>query len=265
MVHALDDERNDIYIMIDKKSSITQFDGIMGAKSRVVFCKNRIKVYWGHVSQIENELNVFAEARQKGDYSYYHLLSGVCFPIKTQDYIHDFFKSHSDKEFIAISHSENVPRIMSEKLDHYHILSKFYRHPSRIVTGIARRIRHGFDNIQRVLGKKRTYLYDSMEYGSNWASMTQSFIDYLLANRKSILDQYKGTYCPDEVYKQTLAYHSQFRENLATEGNMRLIDWTRGGPYTWSSGDIAELSASTALFTRKVTVETATKITQSLL
>ena len=54
---------------------------------------------WGGYSQIRSELILFQSAWEHG-YEYYHLISGVDLPIKTQDEIHEFFREHYGKEFI---------------------------------------------------------------------------------------------------------------------------------------------------------------------
>lgn len=251
LISLIDDARNDIYVMVDKKTNLSVFSDICTEHSRLVWCKRRTRVYWGHVSQIENELNLFEEARRGGEYAYYHLISGVDLPIKSQNQIHDFFVKHDGNEFIAISDSDNVPAIMEEKLKYYKILSKYFRRNSRIITGVARRIRMCAEHIQKILHYNRKYIYPEMKYGSNWVSVTQPFVDYLLSKREEVLKEFRGTYCPDEVYKQTLAWHSRFREKLYSGGNMRLIDWTRGGPYIWRSHNIKELTDSECLFARK--------------
>ena len=45
---------------------------------------------WGDVSVIEAEFRLFEEAANKDKYAYYHLLSGVDMPLKSQNEIHAF-------------------------------------------------------------------------------------------------------------------------------------------------------------------------------
>ena len=40
------------------------------------------------------------KAAIKGNYDYYHLISGMDLPIKTQKEIHEFFENNKGKEFI---------------------------------------------------------------------------------------------------------------------------------------------------------------------
>ena len=50
---------------------------------------DRINVQWGGYSQIKCELKLLKSAIEH-NYDYYHLISGVYLPLKTQDYIHNF-------------------------------------------------------------------------------------------------------------------------------------------------------------------------------
>lgn len=62
----------------------------------------KVDVGWGEDSQIECEMFLFNEAYKKGPFDYYHLLSGVDLPLKSNYYIHDFFDQNKGKEFVGI-------------------------------------------------------------------------------------------------------------------------------------------------------------------
>ncbi len=83
LLTELDDERNDIYIHIDKKTKYVDESVIASwvKKSGVIFIP-RMRIYWGHISIVKCELNLL-RAAVKGNYHYYHLLSGVDFPLKS--------------------------------------------------------------------------------------------------------------------------------------------------------------------------------------
>ena len=54
LVEMLDDERNDIYILIDKKADTSQFSVVKATKSILIYAP-RIDIKWGHISQVEAE------------------------------------------------------------------------------------------------------------------------------------------------------------------------------------------------------------------
>ena len=67
----------------------------MVKKSALHFVEN-VREQWGGYSQIQSELILFQAAWEHG-YEYYHLISGVDLPIKTQDEIHEFSVSTTEK------------------------------------------------------------------------------------------------------------------------------------------------------------------------
>ena len=87
----LDSENADFFIHIDAKVKGFDFDRFRSIpeKSSVTFVK-RIRVSWGHSSQIEAEL-ILLRAALYGRYDYYHLLSGVDVPVKSRAYIEEYF------------------------------------------------------------------------------------------------------------------------------------------------------------------------------
>ena len=103
LVGLLDDPRNDIFIHVDGKASFDRhcLDGIC-RNSRLVLTDRRYRVHWGGVSIMRAELLLLNTALKAGEYSYFHLLSGMDLPIKDQDAIHAFFDSHAGKEFIDL-------------------------------------------------------------------------------------------------------------------------------------------------------------------
>lgn len=78
LMHLIDDERNDIYLHIDKKSTDAP---IKALKSCTLFSSvtivDRISVYRGTYSLFEAEL-ILIKAALEGEenYTYFHLLSG---------------------------------------------------------------------------------------------------------------------------------------------------------------------------------------------
>ena len=97
LINALDDKRNDIVIHIDKKSDMSP-DQFYCNHANMIFI-DRIEVNWGGYTQVECEYKLMKEAVKLGKHSYYHLLTGVNYPLWNQDYIHSFFEEKNGKEF----------------------------------------------------------------------------------------------------------------------------------------------------------------------
>ncbi len=227
LVDMLDDKRNTIFIHIDKKSSIPT---IKSNISKVFLLKDRVDVRWGDISQVECELLLFAESLRIGGFDYYHLLSGVDFPIKSQDYIDHFFIKNYGKEFIGF----NNVNIDEKRINRYHFFTKYYKSHT-LIKRLIYPIRFISENCINILFPRK--LIDCYK-GANWVSITEKFCQYLVDNRDYILSRFKYTCCPDEHYKQSIIAKSPFKDmiydnNSEFGGCMREIDWERGTPYTW--------------------------------
>lgn len=88
-----------------------------------------------------------------------------------------------------------------------------------------------------------------------WVSLTSNGVELLLKNRNLLLKEFKYTWCPDEMFIQTLFWNLTDHQTICTEP-IRLIDWKRGRPYTFQSSDFKELIDSDMLFARKFSTQT---------
>lgn len=89
----LDSENADFFIHVDARVKDFDFAHVRSIprKSRVTFL-DRKPISWGHFSQVDCELRLLCAA-VPGGYDYYHLLSGVDVPVKTRQYIENYFSS----------------------------------------------------------------------------------------------------------------------------------------------------------------------------
>ncbi len=101
LVKALDYELHDIYIHIDYKWKSFDLKKLKEnvKSSKLFFLNKRKNVIWGSFKQINVELELL-KASNNINYSYYHLLSGVDFPLKKNEVIYKFFEKNRSKEFI---------------------------------------------------------------------------------------------------------------------------------------------------------------------
>lgn len=114
LVDALDDERNDIFLHIDKKCQCTS-DIIKTVKSDLHFVE-RMDVRWSDISQIDAEISLYKGVlNTQYKYARIHLISGVDLPLKSQNEIHSFF-SNRNEQFINVSLSETFVK----RIKYYH-------------------------------------------------------------------------------------------------------------------------------------------------
>ena len=264
LLSAIDDVRNDIYIHVDKKTQNVPFEDIRDAvcHSPLTFIE-RTFVNWGGYSQICVELALLAEAT-KTPHSYYHLISGVDFPLKSQADIHQFFDDNAGKEYIAFDRCEERMEEYKDRIRYYHWLQdKIGRNSGKLVA-IMYRLENASLRIQRMLKVDRLkHCPYEIKKGAQWFSITHNLATYLLA-QKNIKKFFGKSLCTDELVVQTLAYASPYRGNIA-ETNLRFIDWHRGNPYTFTSDDYSQLVESDRLFARKFDENVDRNIVEMLL
>ncbi len=254
LIHALDDERNDIYLHIDQKASGFNFSDLSQAvqKSNLYFTE-RLNVHWGGYSQIACELTLL-RAALPGHYAYYHLLSGSDFPLKTQEKIHAFFEAHAGWEFLHFDSEEFAPGLR-ERISLYH----FFRESSCPLAEPADMLLSRLQRLFHVDRLKKESI--ALQKGANWFSITHEFAEYTLSREDWIEKHFRHSVCADELLLQTLALNSPFMEHIFDPfgdehslGNLRYVDWKRGGnnsPYTFQKEDAAFLKSLPHLFARK--------------
>ena len=100
LIQALDWPENDIFCHIDVKAPFGE-DAILGmVKHATLQCISSESVSWGGSSQVRCGLRLLETAVQSGHHMYYHMLSGVDFPVKSHNEIVDFFDVNAGKEYI---------------------------------------------------------------------------------------------------------------------------------------------------------------------
>lgn len=250
----LDDDRNDIYVHIDRKAKNFNYNEYyhLLRKSKLYFT-DRTSVVWGGYSQINCELLLLKKSIIQ-NYTYYHLLSGVDLPLKTQDDIHTFFRQNHGAEFIHFDQPIYNPANNS-RLQYFHFFQdkigrtkSILSHIEKISLWLQEKL-----NINRL---RKTNL--PLQKGANWFSITNDLAHYVVNQEENIRRIFKHSLCCDEVFLQTIVYNSKYRNYLYykdLDNNyisiMRYIDWKRGTPYIFQNEDYEQLINSKYLFARK--------------
>ena len=248
LISCLDDSRNDIYVHID--SQVKAFPELHTDRAKLTMLTDRVDVRWGDLSVVEAEYKLFEAASANGPYQYYHLLSGVDLPLKSQDYIHEFCDKNNGKEFIGYTLTSMTPETI-RKAQRWHLFPEDFKNNS----AIKRILRATCTKFQEIFGIKRNKDVD-IKKGSQWVSITDGLVKYVIENKSWTLKTFSHTFCPDEMFIQTLCWQSPFKSNIFNteddaKGCMRAIGWRDGRLYDWSAADYEELKASPALFARK--------------
>ena len=272
LLSELDDVRNDIFIHIDKKTKFVDENEIASwaVKSKVTFIPRR-RIYWGHYSIVECELDLLREAT-KGNYHYYHLISGVDFPLKGQNAIHEFFEDENSEFIDYHTCGENGDNFLYKIKYYYPFLKIAGKGPFdgpgrkqaiiREIAGFQQKLvdfqeKHSIDRTKNYIGK-------TIYKGTQWFSITHDFAEYILSNEELISKQYRMTNGPDEFFVSNLAMNSQFADRVK-KNDLREIDWLRGEPYEYTIDDLELLKASDKFFARKMSYNRNPELIDSLI
>lgn len=258
LLKLIDDERNDIYLHIDKKVKDFDFDYFKQIIKRAnLYFTSRIDVIWSDYSQIKCELLLLKEATHQ-KYDYYHLISGVDLPLKNQDEIHTFFDNCGHKDFVHFHNHKIASNNSLDRVKYYHLFLKNIRSKNRYKRFLSNKLHNLFIKIQKTVHYNRIKGQEKIfKYGANWFSITDELARYVLSKEAFIHKHFKHTSCADELFLQTIVYNSKYYQNLYNYQDddytsiMRYIDWERGNPYTFQKNDFEELMNSNMLFARK--------------
>lgn len=258
LLNSLDIDDNDIYLHIDKRSTLDLKRISESVKSASLEFVDRIKVEWGGFTMIEATM-ILLKAATKTSHVYYHLLSGVDLPLKNIREINSFYEENNGKEFIRF--------FDKEKCRNEYAVRFGYKSYFRDKCGKSHNIWQAFNKalliFQKVFHIYDKSLEDSFYMGSQFWDITEDFAIALIKNEEDFIKKYKYASCSDEIFVQTFIRNTPFWNNLWREctsegngmaGNMRFIDFSdeyKGSPHTININDVDRLLKSGLNFARK--------------
>lgn len=251
LITALDDVRVDIYVHIDKKVQI--LPDLHTKHSGLYMVDNRIDTRWGDVSQIETEFALFKEAFHSGEYAFYHLISGTHFPIKTIDQILSFYE-HNREAVILDWFDRDDPYQEVLKVHRFNICTRRYAYGSKCVRRINQMLWRFSSTLQGFLHINRYATVDFYK-ASNWVSLPEDVLKFLLDNQTRILKRYAWTFCGDEYFVPTELMNSQYRDRIIKSYSILYQLMQSSGPSVLSLPDYDSLITSQCFFARKFSSE----------
>ena len=238
LIEALDDVRNDIYVHIDKK--VETLPEITTQQSTLFILQDRIDVRWGDVSQVEVMLKLFAEACKTKEYAFYHLLSGVHLPLKSQDYLHIFFANKQDKSFIQrVWIQENE---IDMRIRRYNFFNHDFVPNQKKWLFLLR--------LQKLFHIKR-YRDLSFYKASQWCSLNKDTVAYLVSQKASIIRRYQHTFCSDEFMVASELLRSPLKDSIVDLPTLLKLEFDGINPRIMTIDDYNSLIESDFLFARK--------------
>lgn len=235
MIERLDDGASKFFIHLDAKTPIEPFAACLeGAHIR--FIEPRERCVWGDFSIVRATIHLMeAASKEQGVFI---LMSGQDYPIQSQGYINAFLESNKGFDFIEIEPLEEKwkPKMVKDKLEHYHILHSEERGHSNCYAPFAhcsvfQKVRTLMHLLKGRLSQKNFRLLCSLpkrvapferQYAGSqfWAFSERTFyavLNYIREHKAALEEYYKYTSSPDEIY-----FHSVLMDLVAKDSTIKL-------------------------------------------
>jgi hypothetical protein len=127
---------------------------------------------------------------------------------------------------------------------------------------LANRLNSKLISIQKKMGFcRKLQIFPSFYGGSTYWSLNRRATEYVIKNSTPLLKRVRNTYCPEEIFFQTILLNADEDFKLVNK-NLRYIDWKNsenGSPNYLDEDKLFELKESEYIFARKVKLEVMTK------
>lgn len=253
----LDDSRNDIYLIIDKKSKLVNCKFHLNYSN--FYCVPPINIYWGSYSQIAAELSLFKAAAPE-HYAYYHLMSGQGLPLVNQDKVHAFFDNHLHHEFLQYQTQSLVDT--NDKLN-FHLFINNYddgihsEHSGKNI--LIKLFFSSYRQIERVIDRlipEHKIPINRVSAASSWVSIDDKLVHIIVDNANWIYSKFHRGKVIDELFIPTLINYypnilrrvydrHKYKEHSLTLdnplSNLRYIRKDSAHPDVWKINNYKEL------------------------
>ena len=235
MIERLDDGASKFFIHLDAKTPIEPFAACLEG-GHIRFIEPRERCVWGDFSIVRATIHLMeAASKEQGVFI---LMSGQDYPIQSQGYINAFLESNKGFDFIEIEPLEEKwkPKMVKDKLEHYHILHSEERGNSNCYApfrhcSVFQKVRTLMHLLKGRLSVKNFKLLCSLpkrvapferQYAGSqfWAFSEQTFyavLHYIREHKAALEGYYKYTSSPDEIY-----FHSVLMDLVAKDSTIKL-------------------------------------------
>ncbi len=249
LIDALDHPESDIYVHIDKK--VKELPVLHASKSKLQVLEKRLDVRWGSVSQIECELLLFETANEHGPYDFYHIISGVTLPLKPFSELDAFFRAAEGKSVLTglckdDSYQERL------KMRRYNFFLKNYQSANATKRRMSQFLWKSAIAVQRILGIE-TNRGKEFYKASNWLSLTDEAVKYILSRKEEIRRVYRYTLCGDEFFVPSELMSSPLKDRIVSHEQYLLQEMGRATTGAFPLDAREGMKASAYLFARKFT------------
>lgn len=253
-------------VHIDAKSDLQQFTDIIHDPN-VHFIQNRTNVMWGSIGVVEAQMKMIRKALElhsQENIDYFISLSGLDYPLWSNERIEAFFKGQKGREFIVTLCMEHQGEAAQLYLEHRPFNYKAWKYGS-----LGSKFRVALRHFIYALGIRKSLRFKAggREYvlhkGSMWWAITPALAQLALSywdDNPQYVRYFHDGFAPDETFIPTLTAHSDFADkaiqmkgkflNLESITPLTFIDYTNGIK-VFTEDDFQMLINSDKIFCRK--------------
>lgn len=257
LVSRLNDGTSEFFIHIDKKADFAQFQNLKEFGNIVHFTE-RFDATWGGYGLIKPYLSAMKTVRDsEKNFDRILLLSGQDYPIKSNEYINDFFKNSPYSNFIDYFPIPNYKKWPGSdrggwyRVDKYYFGTKWYNFLCS----------KGLNLLSTYIPFLRRKIPNKMKpfTGQTWWNLDMYALNYILdytAKHPEYMDFHKNTFVADELFVQMIIANSKDEKLLQSIENTekRFTIWEKSDsahPNILRKTDLTAIQASDDLFARK--------------
>jgi hypothetical protein len=223
LIKKLNGVTTEFFVHVDKKVALSDFEKIKGHNIHFLL-ERRVSCSWGDYTLVQATLNLMSEALKLNNCDYLILLSGACYPIKSNDYINSYLESNKNKEFIETFSFPNIEfgKLAVRLNKRWLQINAPLKNYKRLVQMLLLKIGPVRD-YKKVLGGHEAYT------GSQWWALTDKCAAYILEYVKSnpdVVKLFKTSDCPDESFIQTIVKNSKFDQSISHK--ITFTEWAKG-------------------------------------
>lgn len=227
LVKSLPDE-SEYFVHVDLKSDMRHFKEVV-TDPRVHFIEDRVDVVWGSLTEVAYQISlVRACLKSNSVFDYIFTLSGMDYPLWSNQRMLDFLKQNIGKEFIQGLAVRKEDKKSIQYLQYRFFSCRHWRNGS-----LASKFRVALRKLVYLMGVRKPldFMAGGKHYqlykGSAWWAITPSLARYILdvyEGNAELVNYFKTSFGSAETFFQTVTFNSPFRDRcILTEGDFTTL------------------------------------------
>lgn len=253
MIKNMAHENFDFYIHVDLKYDVNPHL-FLRSLPNVYFINNRVDVRWAGFNTVVATFECIKEIVATGiKYDFINFLSGQDYPLKSANYMVDFFKKNKGREFLSFRDIRNDWHEGLIRMEKYFLANHSFKG------------KHTLEKLINFVMPRRKIPYNMHPYGKSMFWMLSPEIAMYVVNKveadKKLTNFFYYCWASDEFVFQTILMNSPYK-NKVINNNYRYIDWSLGGanPKVLDENDFESIAKSEMLFARKLDIKKSAKL-----